>query len=113
MSIRHLLRFALVVSVLVPTPLHAAQERSTGSGHIIIVVADITGARVANAAVRLTRGRNVRAGLVTTDGTLRLQDIEPGDSTLTVTREGFEPWSRRVTVSSGVIEVSVTLQCCS
>ena len=110
MSKRHLLCLALVVSVLAATPLQAAQERSAGSGQIIIVVVDITGARVANATVRLTRGRNARTGLVASDGTLRLQDIEPGDWTLTVTREGFEPWSRRVTVSPGVIEAPVTLQ---
>src|SRR5262249_15264352 len=106
---RHSLHLAWLVTILAAIPLQAAQERAVSSGHFVIVVADVTGARVANATVRLTRGRSVRNGVTAADGTLRLEDLEPGDWTLTVTREGFDQWSRRVMVSPGAVEVPGTV----
>jgi hypothetical protein len=78
-----------------PPTFLTSREQSAPSGQIVIVVVDIAGARVANATDRLTRGRNVRTGVAAADGTLRVEDLEPGDWTLTLTREGFEPWSWR------------------
>jgi iron complex outermembrane receptor protein len=107
---RHSVHLALFVAMLTAIPLHAAQGPPAASGQLVIVVADVTGARVASATVRVTRGRTVRNGVAGPDGTLRLDNLEPGDWTLTVTREGFDQWSRRVMVSPGIVEVPVTLR---
>ena len=85
-------------------------QASTVRGTITVVVSDTTGARVADAAVVLTKGAERRAMTTGGDGTARFTNLGPGEWIATVTREGFAQTARTVSVMPGALDVPVSLE---
>ena len=75
------------------------------------VVRDPSGALVSGAAVSLQRLPRAAAVQTTTDaqGRFRFDSAAPGSYTVSVTRDGFEPWVRAVTVADKPIDLGVSL----
>ncbi len=76
------------------------------------VVKDPSGALVSGAAVSLQRLPRAAAVQTTTDaqGRFRFDSAAPGSYTVSVTRDGFEPWERTVTVADKPIDLGVSLK---
>ena len=87
----------------------AAQAPDGSRAPLTLVVADVTGARVSDAVVVVTRGIDRRTITTGHDGTARFANLPPGDWLATVTREGFVPWSQKVSLGGGAFEVPVDL----
>ena len=75
------------------------------------VVKDPSGALVSGAAVSLQRLPRAAAVQTTTDaqGRFHFDAAAPGSYTVSVTKNGFEPWVRAVTVADKPIDLSVSL----
>src|SRR5438132_14108516 len=77
---------------------------------LTVTVTDATGGRVANALVTLNQNGAERTATTAADGTATLRDIAPGESTLTVRRDGFAQWQKPATVQSGSTALAVSLE---
>ena len=76
------------------------------------VVKDPSGALVSGAAVSLQRLPRAAAVQTTTDaqGRFRFDSAAPGSYTVSVTKDGFEPWVRAVTIADKPIDLGVSLK---
>jgi hypothetical protein len=76
------------------------------------IVKDPSGALVSGAAVSLQRLPRAAAAQTTTDGQgrFRFDAAAPGSYTVSVTKNGFEPWERAVTVADKPIDLGVSLK---
>jgi iron complex outermembrane receptor protein len=96
--------------IIVTIPLDvAAQSVDAGRGQVTVIVADSTGARVADALVVATRGAERRTMTTGEDGTARFSGLGAGEWTISVTREGFARWAQTVVVGLQAIDVPVGL----
>ena len=96
-----------LVLAMAPAPLAAQAPDNT---QLTIIVSDPTGARIADAAVVLTRSEQQRTGITGNDGSATLRGLATGGWTLIVTRDGFIPRQRPITVQSTPVTVAVTLE---
>ena len=94
--------------LLIAVASHAAQA-SGGRGHITVVVTDSTGARVAHAAVVANRGNQRRSVTAGADGAARIENLEAGQWTVSVSSEGFARWQQTVTVEANTVDLSASL----
>src|SRR5687767_14185880 len=85
--------FVCLAALLIADAARAAQTPAApGRGELAVVVSDTTGARVADAAVVLTRGAERRTGVTDTNGVVRIANLSACTWTLSVTRDGFARW---------------------
>jgi iron complex outermembrane receptor protein len=87
----------------------AAQVIDETRGMLTVTVSDSTGARVADALVTIAHGPGRRRMTTADDGTVRFVNLAAGEWTVTVTREGFAPWTDTLTVGAGAFSVPVGL----
>src|SRR5262245_46418322 len=97
---------AAVLPALAPASATAAQE----STHLTITVLDECGARVADAAVVLSRSSEQRADTTGRDGSVIVRGLATGAWTVDVSRDGFVPVRRPVVVQSTPVTLTVTLE---
>jgi iron complex outermembrane receptor protein len=74
-----------------------------------VAVTDSTGARVSGASAVATLSASRHAATTGPDGVARFTSLIPGVWTVTVTREGFAPWTQAVTVGDAAIDVTAAL----
>jgi iron complex outermembrane receptor protein len=91
-------------------PAAAGQAANQPRGQLTVIAADTTGARISEATVVVSRGPDRRTLTTGADGSVQFSDLAPGDWSVTVTREGFAPWTRPVTIGSGASDVQVSLE---
>jgi iron complex outermembrane receptor protein len=77
---------------------------------VTITVTDASGGRVANATVVASRGSEERTIMTSADGTAALRDLAAGEWTVTVKREGFVAWEKRITISAAPLEIAANLE---
>src|SRR5262245_62407706 len=65
-----------------------AQATDNTRGQLTVTVVDSTGATVADASVVATRGSDRRTATTGTDGVARVVNLDAGDWTVVVVREG-------------------------
>lgn len=100
----------LVVTIHQAAPAAQQREAAPPRSQVIVTVADSSGGQVANAAVRVSRGREAHTATVGPDGTVRLLDLAPGEWTLMVTSAGFIPKRQSLVIQSGLVQVAVVLE---
>ena len=107
-------RFTRVLGTLIPAAFHALASipaaAAQDSTQLTITVVDATGARVADAAVVLSRSSEQRADTTTRDGSLIVRGLATGAWTVDVSRDGFVPVRRPVVVQSTPVALTVTLE---
>jgi len=94
-----------LLSVIAPPPT-SAQDPSI----LTITVSDTTGARIADAAVVLTRGSQEHAVATGNEGTAVVRGLAIGTWTLEVSRDGFISVRRPVVVQATPLNVNMTLE---
>jgi iron complex outermembrane recepter protein len=108
-------RLAIVLLLVVaplasfPSATLSAQDLPAGRGQLALIVSDTTGARVADAAVVLTRGADRRTSATGSDGVARFANLTTGSWAVTITRAGFAPWRQSVLVGPGAVDLPVDL----
>ncbi len=103
------LTFALILAALVllsPRHLVAAQD----APQLTITVSDPTGARVADAAVVLTRAGQERTVTTGSDGTVVVGGLAVGTWTIEVARDGFLTVRRPAVVQSTPSAIAITIE---
>lgn len=104
------LRIVLVATALVPAaPAAVLAGQASDATQLTITVSDPSGARIADAAVVLTRASDERTAITASDGSVTLRGLATGGWTLMVTRDGFLPRQRPVVVQTTPVAVAVTL----
>lgn len=107
----HLFRFVpRTVLLLAFAVVFAASSWAQDSTSVTIVVSDPTDARVADAAVVLTRGAQERAVVTGGDGTITVSGLAVGTWTLEISRDGFLTVRRPVVVQAAPSTVRVRLE---
>jgi iron complex outermembrane receptor protein len=87
----------VIVALLIGPSLSFAQQTAAVSG----LVSDPTGAAVAGAKVELSSSRvGIRSAATDGQGRYRVEGLPPGDYTVRVTAQGFQPSERTMTVSA-------------
>ena len=98
---------ATALFVVASTAPAAAQAPET---QLTIIVTDTSGGRVGDAAVIVDRPTEQRAVVTSGEGAVTLRGLATGGWTVTVTKDGFIPRQRSVTVQSTPTSVTVTLE---
>src|SRR5262245_37602762 len=109
-SFLRLIGIRLLVALLATFTLVSTARAQNAPTQLTITVTDPSGARVQSATITLNRGIQERTVTTGPDGTVELRDLQLGEWTLTVKKDGFAPKQRPVVVQGAAASVAVALE---